>query len=128
MSDKNIDAIVDSYNIKYGLALKFVNKILVNAGKPEITQLTDFKDVIRQEIMTEINLQSLNDMENDIYKYFDKVKCGFYRKSDNYIINCLRGIMKQINFSIILTKKDKTVSINGENYRKKYMIYHIKKN
>lgn len=127
MSDIKTNLATDSYNIKYNLALKFVNKILTNANKPPITQLTEFKDVIRQEIVADKNLQALTEMEKDIYTYFDKTKCGFYRKSNNYVFNCLRGVLRQIEYKIMNIEQDRTIKINGINYRKKFMIYRIEK-
>lgn len=120
-----MDNKLDKSDEKYKLALKFINNILVNAQKSEINDILEFKDINRQQIVTQQNLDILTNMESEIYKLFDKVKCGFYRKSDNYVINCLRGMIKQIGYKIILEQKDKTVNINGESYRKKYMIYHI---
>jgi len=122
--DNKLDKL-DKSDEKYKLALKFKNNILVNAQKSEINDILEFKDINRQQIVTQQNLDMLNNIESEIYKLFDKVKCGFYRKSDNYVINCLRGMIKQIGYKIILEQKDKTVNINGESYRKKYMIYHI---
>jgi hypothetical protein len=116
---------LDKIDEKYIIALKLINIILKNADKKEITDLLEFKNINRQEIVTDKNLEQLNNMENELYKHFDKVKCGYYRKTDNYVINFLRGMIKQLGYKIILEQKDKTLTINGESYRKKYMIYHI---
>ncbi len=64
-------------------------------------------------------------MEVELYKHFDKMKCGYYRKTNNYVINFLRGMVKELNSKVIRQEKDKHVNINGENYRKKFVYFHI---
>ena len=117
--------IVDKNDPKYVIALQFLNHILTNNNKSQITDILDFKDITRQEILKQENLDKLNEMEPELYKHFDKVKCGYYRKSDNYVINFFRGMIKQLGYSPIVVKKDKTIQINDENYRKTFLIYHI---
>jgi hypothetical protein len=117
--------ITDKNDPKYVIALRFLNHILTNNNKPMIQDILDFKNITRQEILKQENLDKLNEMENEIYKHFDKMKCGYYRKSDNYVINFLRGMIKQLGYKIIREEKDKHVNINGENYRKKFVYYHI---
>lgn len=119
------ELIVDKNNPKYIIALQFLNHILTNNNKPVIEDILDFKDITRQEILKEENLNKLNEMETEIYKHFDKDKCGYYRKTDNYVINFFRQMLKELGYKAILEKKDKTVKINGESYRQKLMIYHI---
>jgi hypothetical protein len=120
-----VDRIVDKNDPKYIIALQFLNHILTNNNKPNIIDILDFKDITRQEILKQENLDKLNEIEPELYKHFDKVKCGYYRKSDNYVINFFRGMIKQLGYSPIVVKKDKTIQINDENYRKTFLIYHI---
>ena len=119
------DRIVDKNDPKYIIALRFLNHILTNNDKPQIQDILDFKNITRQEILKEENLNKLNEMEADIYKHFDKDKCGYYRKTDNYVINFFRQMVKELGYKAILEKKDKTVKIDGQSYRQKLMIYHI---
>ena len=121
-----VNRIVDKANTKYILALDFLNHILTNNNKPNINDILDFKDITRQEILKQENLNKLNEMETELYKHFDKMKCGYYRKTDNYVINCFRGILKEIGYKGQYNEIDKTVNIDGTNYRKKFMIYYIK--
>jgi hypothetical protein len=119
------ERIVDKNNPKYIIALQFLNNILTNNNKPVIEDILDFKDITRQEILKEENLNKLNEMETEIYKYFDKMKCGYYRKTNNYVINFFRGILKEMGYKACYNEVDKTINIDGINYRKKFMIYHI---
>ena len=94
-------------------------------SKSQINDILDFKDITRQEILKQENLDKLNEMENEMYKYFDKMKCGYYRKTDNYVINFFRGMLKEMGYKGIRQEKDKHVNIHGENYRKKFVYFHI---
>jgi hypothetical protein len=110
---------------KMVIAMKFINNILTNSNKQEINVITDFKDVKREEIVTQQNLDMLNNMEEEIYKHFSKMGCGYYRKTNNYVISFFRGMVKELGYTAVANKKDKTQKINGENFRKTYMFYHI---
>jgi hypothetical protein len=117
--------IVDKNDPKYIIALKFLNHILINNNKPVIQDILDFKDITRQDILKQENLNKLNEMEPELYKHFDKMKCGYYRKTDNYVINFFRGMLKEMGYKGQYNEIDKTVNIDGTNYRKKFMIYYI---
>jgi hypothetical protein len=120
-----VNRITDKNDPKYILALQFLNHILTNNNKSQIQDILDFKNITRQEILKQENLDKLNEMENELYKHFDKYKTGYYRKSDNYVINFLRGMIKQLCYKINREEKDKHININGENYRKKFVYYHV---
>ena len=120
-----VNKVVDKNDPKYILALQFLNHILTNNNKPQIQDILDFKDITRQEILKDENLNKLNEMENEIYKHFDKDKCGYYRKTDNYVINFFRGMLKEMGYKGVRVEKDKHININGENYRKKFVYFHI---
>ena len=117
--------IVDKNDPKYVIALQFLNHILTNNNKPQIQDILDFKDISRDEIIKQENLNKLNEMETELYKHFDKDKCGYYRKTDNYAINFFRQMLKEMGYKAVTAKKDRTVKIDGVSYRKKFMIYHI---
>jgi|688.fasta_scaffold1307958_1 hypothetical protein len=110
---------------KYIICLKFLNKILENSNKSQILDILDFKEVTRQEILLQQNLDYLLENEEEMYKHFNKVRCGFYRKSDNYVINFLRGALKQLGYKPVRNEKDTHVNINGINYRKKIVYFHV---
>ena len=119
------DRIVDKNDPKYVIALRFLNHILTNNDKPQIQDILDFKNITRQEILKEENLNKLNEMETELYKHFDKMKCGYYRETDDYVINFFRGMIKELGYKAIVEKKDNRVTIDGVNYRKTFLFYHI---
>ena len=112
---------------KYKVALKFVNKILVNLEKDEIDDLTDFKDIDREDIIKDVNKKALDDMEKEILKHFEKKECSWYRRNEtsHYILTFLRKVCSILGFSFSYYKKDITENINGKNYRKTHVYYSI---
>jgi len=69
--------IVDKNDPKYVIALQFLNHILTNNKQPNINDILDFKDISRDEIIKQENLNKLNEMETELYKHFSKMNCGF---------------------------------------------------
>jgi len=124
MKDNNV---FDKNSDKYKIALKFINKILINLKKDELDDLTNFKNIDRENIILDINKKTLNDMEKEIFKYFDKAKCGYYRRNDtkHYILTFLRCICNDLNLSFSYYKKDITEIVNNKNYRKTHVYYSI---
>lgn len=116
---------VDKNSEKYKVALKFVNKVLENIGKESIDDLTKFKDIDRDDIIEDINKTTLEEMEDEIFVHFDKNKCNYYRKTNGLVVNCLRGMMRQLGLSMTSVKKDITSTINGKKYRKSHMFYSV---
>lgn len=118
---------IDKNSNKYKVLLKYVNGILKNIpGKVQITELTEFKDIDREEIIKEVNNKLLADMDKELFKYYSKFHCGYYRKSPNKSLNCLRGMCKEIGLLCSVTKKDMYVKIDEKNYRRTKYLYTIK--
>ncbi len=117
---------IDKTSDKYKVALKLVNKILKNIGKDEIDDLTKFVDIDREDIIKEVNKKALDDMEKEIFALYDKKKCGYYRKTDALVLNCLRGMMKEAGFEFNYEQKDRHEEINGKSFRKTFLLYAIK--
>jgi len=116
---------VDKNSDKYKVILKLVNKILTNLGKKEIADLTGFIDIDREDIIKDENNKTLVEMEKEIFKFFDKGKTGYYRKSDTLILNCLRGLLKDLGYKFKNKKKEKSTYIDGKSYKRTHMIYSI---
>ena len=111
----NLDKI-DHTGEKYQVLLKFVNKILLNIDEPKIDKLTDFKDIDREDIIKDVNKQALDDMQKELFAQFNKKNCGYYRKTPAIVLNCLRGMMKEIGLNMVKKQKEKCDIINGKSY------------
>lgn len=128
-SDKNINIVnnvVDKTSDKYKVTLKFINKILENIGKPCIDDLTDLKNIDRNEILVESNTKILEEMESEIWKHHEKIKCGAYHKSDNRTLNVMRGLIRESDMKLCYSKKEITEKTGvNKGYRRTHYIYHI---
>ena len=104
---------IDRTTEKYKLLLKYVNGILKNINKNNIDDLYDFKDIDRLDIIKKENIKLLDTMAPILFKHFNKDKCGYYRKTKNIALNCLRGMCKELG--VELKKRQFTKSIKSRN-------------
>ena len=114
---------------KYKVALKLINKILVNIGKQEIDDLVNFVNIDREDIIKECNKIALVSMENELFTVakFDKKACGYYRKNGNaYVLNLLRGLMKEMGYEMTYIKKEKNEQVGNKSYKRSHYLYSIK--
>lgn len=126
MSENNIKVKIEKDSDKYKIVLKLINKILKNMGKDEIDDITKFTDIDREDIIKEANIKALNDMDGELFKHFNKKNCGYYRKTDALVLNCLRGMMKEAGFKLAKKQKGVCKEIDGKKYERTHMIYSIK--
>ena len=114
--------VIDKTTDKYKIALKLVNKILENLDKDPIDSLTDFKNIDRLDMIKEINNVSFDAISKELFEYFDKTKCGYYRKKDNRVFNCIRGMCKELELNFLSKKK----TIQKDTINKTHYFYSIK--
>ena len=121
--------LIDKTSKKYKALLELVNKILKNIGNEPITDLLDFKNIDRVQIIKDKNRKSLLAMENNLFgkELFSKTKIRF-RDSDaqNWVLNVLRALCKDINLSFEYIKKDSYQQLaDGRRYRRTTQLYSI---
>ena len=117
---------VDKDSDKYKVILKLINKILINIGKDEIDDLTKFNNIDREDIIKDINKKILTDMESELFPLFNKKNSGYYRKIGNsYVLNCLRGLLKEMDYEFTYEQKERSETINGKSFRRKHFFYSI---
>lgn len=117
----------NEYNGKYKVTLKFINAILHNIEKEPIDDLSQFVDIDRLDLMKDVNMITLESMENEIFQYFDKRKCRYNTPSKNTVLNCLQEML--YDFGYMLTKNISNTNIlNQTSSQKKNMklIYSAK--
>lgn len=111
---------------KYKVILKLINKILTNIDKKEIDDLTKFMNIDREDIIKDINKQSLIDMESELFPLFNKKDSGYYRITGNgFVLNCLRGLLKETGYELLYAQKERSEIINGRSFRRKHFFYSI---
>lgn len=124
---KTSSKIIKETDPKYKILLKFVNEINVNINKPVINKLTDFINIDREDIIKQENNVSFQKMENDIFEYFDKKVCGWYRRKTikGYILTFLRSTCKDIGLEFKYNQKEICDIINNKSYRRTHLMYSI---
>lgn len=125
-SDKKVKEKVNPDSDKYKVVLKFINRILVNLEKDEVDELTKFVNIDREDIIKEENKKVLIEMEKDLFKHFNKKNCGYYSKSENRILICIRGMMKEMGYKFKPLKKDVSEIVNGKSLKRTHYFYSIK--
>ena len=106
--------------------LKFVNKILENIKKEKIDELNKFINIDRDDIIKNINDVTLKTMANELFKHYDKYKCGYYKKTKAFTLNCLRGMVKELGYQFTYIRKDIGQIVDGKSLRRTHTLYSIK--
>lgn len=105
---------VDCNSSKYKVLLRLINQILSKLNKPNIDKLEDFKYIDRDGLIKEEIEVTMQEMEPEIYKYFDKTKTRWYFRNttQNYILSFLRLACYDVGLLFNTTKKNITKNGN----------------
>jgi len=108
---------------KYNMTLKLINLIYASHKLDCVNELTDVKNVDRNVFIDKKNYVYLDQMIDDIYKYFGKKECSYNQRNKikNYILTIIKNMCRQL--AMELTKKYKNIQIKG--YVKSYIFYSI---
>jgi hypothetical protein len=126
-SSNDDDLLIEEKNT---LILKYVNGLLKNAGKNEIDDLTEFKNIDRSDIVLEDNVKHLETMAKELFKLFDRNKCRYYPKTaKSRPLNVLRGMIKDTQtYKLVALNTDVPEIINDRHLRRSAMLYSICRN
>ena len=110
---------------KYNVLLKLLNKILVNLNMPEITDIQQFRNIDRNDLLKqeEENNKIITEMEKEIYQYYGKynLKYGHKDQIKFYILTLIKSMCEDIYFKLksksVREKKSKKVIV--------YVLYDI---
>jgi len=110
------------------ILLKFVNKILTNLGKPSISNLLNFVDVDRDDILNDVNKTIFDEMESEILEHFNKEKYLLSKKKSpkKFVLNFLKSACGESGYNLNYVKRDNTVLVDGRKYRRTLFLYSIK--
>jgi len=120
------DTGVDMTTPKYKLVLRFLNLILVNIGKRPISKVTEFKGVDRLDIIRQENMDSFEEIEDEVLELYDKKDIKFYDKNkvDTYVLSFLRSSCCDLGLDFGFYRKN----IYTKGSRSKHAFYSIKNN
>jgi hypothetical protein len=118
---------IDTTSDKYIVLLKFLNNIMDKLNRPHITHITEFANINRDDIIREDVGIMFNKMHKELFKHFDKVKCGWYRRNltNTYILTFLRYACDELNIDFTYKKKEKSQWIGNTSFKKAYIVYSI---
>jgi hypothetical protein len=101
---------IDVTSIKYILLLKLANLILSNLKKPVITDIREFKNIDRIDIINPIHLEGFNKLIKEIIEHFDKKNLKPYLyASCNVVYLYLKHMCKEIGLKIVTKSFNKQI-------------------
>lgn len=113
------------FNKKKEVMLKLLNRIRESGN--DITELTDFKNINRDDIIKDETIKKFDEMEKELFEYFDRTKCGWYRRKriKVYILTFLRYCCKDLGYQFKSSQKEIIEKINNKNFRHTDVYYSI---
>lgn len=119
--------VMNGFEIKYNIFMEFINALLVSIGKNVINSLTEFKDINRDDLISDNCLNIYDQYEPKIFTVFSKKECQWYRRKiiKNYLITVIRHMCIEINHKFTYKCKDVSRKLNGKTYRSKEILYSI---
>lgn len=126
IKNKNTTPPIDKNDEKYKIALKFINKLLESLKKSPITDLEQFQNIDREDIISDTCMKILTEMEKELFNYFDKKKSSWYNRKiiKNYVITFLKYMCKNIGYNFEHRKK----TIQNNSINKTHTLYSITPN
>jgi hypothetical protein len=105
-----------STTVRYKLLMKILNIIVKNLNKKPILLANEFININRLDIIHPKNLAEFTLLIPEIFKHFDKTKCGYYNlNTERVILNTIRSMCKIMKIRLIpkqfnRAKQQKTVT------------------
>lgn len=112
------DVVCMNIQMKTLVLLEFLNGILLNCGKEPIDDPKEFKKVVRADILSDANIQLMENMYPTIFGPFSKAGCAFNRRQyiENYIVTLLRYMCSDIGLQFKSEFKWKYSKENKKRY------------
>lgn len=106
---------------KRKLLLRFLNSLLTAMGKDTVKEITDFKNIGREELLNEACQKVFNEYIVEIYSLFGKSKLGRKSKKNEkgYIVTVLKKMILNAGYSI----RSKNATHYKNNTYKNYSLY-----
>ena len=117
---------IDCNDNKYIITMEFLNAILKIIGKIKINDITEFKDIRREDLLKNECKDVLEEYLNKIIKCFGKTKIAFRNKDivNLYILTVIKCLCMECGYNFKSCKKIINTTITTNNYRHKYIILY----
>ena len=119
---------LDKSDKKYQLTLKFLNSLLKAVGKEEIDDITNFKEVKKDELLTDGCQKVLDKHINEICKIFGKSQIYYRDRNsvEHYIISLIKYMVSIIGYQFEFKIKSENSTLENNTYKiKKILLYSI---
>ena len=117
------DYVKNKMGEKYQVLLKYLNRLLVNMGNNPIQDVRDFKNIKKNDLLTEENDKVFEDMKEEIYRYYGKYNLRYDQK--NTIKNYMLTLLKTMCGELFLNFYSKTIRKKVDNKTVAYIMYDI---
>lgn len=109
----------DSIKKKMEFFVIFLNKILINIGKEEIKDPSEFKDIKKSDILLNANIINDELMENCL-RLFSKIQCGYYDKdrSKKFILIFIKKLAVNLKYNIKIFGCNEFNEVNNKKVKK----------
>ncbi len=102
---------VNNNDIKYTTVLKFLNKLLEQLNMENIINITEFKNIKRNDILSNQCKIIINNNIDELCKAFGKVKLDYYNRNIRkaYMATLLRKLVTLCGYTLESRRKDKKI-------------------
>ena len=102
---------VNNDDIKYKVVLKFLNEILEQLNVEDITNITEFRNIKRNDILSDQCKIIIDNNIDNLCGAFGKVKLDYYNRSIRkaYMATLLRRLVTLCGYSLESRRKDKKI-------------------
>jgi hypothetical protein len=117
---------VDNDSGEYKVTLAFLNGLLKQMKKPEITDITQFKDILRTELTKPECEQILNNHIDNIIKQFGKSKIRYHMKDqyDYYVITVIKYLTRLCGYEFASHNTQSFKKVENRDYKFEFSVYY----
>ena len=118
---------IDKNSPKYKLTLDFINDLMVQMGKERIKNLTEFKDIKRDDLLTDECNEIMERYLERFISTFGKTTIIYRTKNKvgAYILTLLKSTVSHIGYNFIPKQKFTTKKQNNLNVKISWRTYSI---
>lgn len=116
--------LMDEKKLKYKCAIDFLNDILASVGRKPINNIKEFKDVSRDDLLSDNCKKILDKHIDKLAEVFGKTTLLLRTKKsvESYIMTLLRKMLQQFNMKLAMSQKNMK---NGTNSIKPTIFYSV---
>ena len=117
---------INSESEKYKVTLNFLNGLLKNMNKEEINDITQFKNIKREDLLKESCNQILNEHINNIIQQFgkSKIRYNMRNKRNCYVLSVIKYLVSFCGYNFVSNNISDYVIKNTMTYDYKSVVLY----